>query len=69
MAHTIEEYEHFLETAYEAIGCMMVQIQVLQARNDEQERTLEIYSVRLEMINSALARLKELLNDPPWEKM
>lgn len=69
MAHTIEEYEHFLETAYDAIECMKVQIQVLQARRIEQSATIDHYRLRLEMMNTALARLKELLNDPPWEKM
>lgn len=66
VAHTIEEYENFLEAAYEAIDCMMVQIQVLRARELEQDMAIDCYVVRLNMMNSALARLKELLDDPPW---
>ena len=69
MAHAIEEYEEFLENAYDAIECMKVQIQILLAREEEQERLIDRFKVRLEMMNSALARLKEILNDPPWEKM
>jgi len=64
-----KEYEEFLETAYEAIDLLIVQIQTLQARELEQDMAIDRYRVRLDMMNSALARLKELLDDPPWRKI
>lgn len=68
MANT-EELEQFLETAYEAIEVMNMQIRLLLAREAEQDIAIDRYKTRLFMMNSGLARLKELLNDPPWEKM
>lgn len=69
MAYTTEEYKHFLEIANDANACMVAQVQTLLARELELEKTNEMYRVRLEMIYSAHVRLKELLREPPWEKI
>jgi hypothetical protein len=66
MADAIQEYEEFLKIAYETIDCLKDQVLVLQAREEEQNVAIECYVVRLQMMDSALARLKELLEDPPW---
>ncbi len=45
------------------------EIIILKARALEQETAVDLYKVRLDMMDSALKRLKEILDDPPWNKL
>lgn len=48
---------------------LKAEIMVLQARVEELEREVDCYKVRDDQVMFAMKRLKEVLNDPPWEKV
>lgn len=52
-----------------AAGIKDLKILTLRARVEELEKTVDLYRIKDDQVMFAMARLKEILDSPPWEEV